>query len=73
MTDSVPGLLPAYMPDENLARRKAIEDAKPKNPLTTDKPIRFRVTHSKATTRHHYPRKARRRREQPDLRNPTYY
>lgn len=58
-------------PDENLRRRKAEQDAKPKPAVTTDKPVSFRVGRTRpGTMRHHYSKK---RRAMPDLRNPTYY
>lgn len=48
----------AYQPDENLKRRQDAHRALPKPPLTTDKPISFRVQKTRPPTqRKHYPRK----------------
>lgn len=68
MTDTLP-----YPPDENILRRKAEHDAKPKLSVTVDKPINFRVGRTRpGTARHHYARKPRKS-PAADLRNPTYY
>lgn len=73
MTDPVPASFPAYLPDQNIARRKAEQEAKPKPPLTVDKPISFRVTRTKQSLRPHYPRKARKRKMTRDPRDVIYY
>lgn len=74
MTDPSPAPLPAYLPDQNLARRKAEHDARPKYPVTTDKPISFRVSRVKPTLKPHYPRKARKpKKPLRDPRNPIFY
>jgi len=74
MTDapeSVPAMLPAYGPDVNLQRRKEIHEAQPKGPVTTDKPISFRVAKAKAQSTRTKPAKKRIRFRDP--RNPKFY
>lgn len=67
--------LPQYYPDAVLAKRKAEQDAKPKPPVTTDKPINFRVNSTRpATKQKHYPRKVRTtQRKGRDPRDVQYY
>lgn len=60
-------MLPSYGPDQ--ARLQRLEDGKPKDAITVNKPaaLKMRVVKVKAHKRKLSPR------AQPDRRNPTYY
>lgn len=66
-----------YQPDVILNQRTEAQKAKPRGPVTTDKPISFRVQKTRPNTQtKHYPKKARARRpgvEVPDPRNVKFF
>jgi hypothetical protein len=65
--------LPVYYPDAMIAKRKAENDAKPKPPVTADKPVHFQVNMKPGTKSKHYPRKARKAKLTRDPRDVQYY